>query len=151
MTNQAKMRSIALATKGDMKLLVAATSLLLTTPAPVATRPLINVALPMMVERSVEGSPAELDAEMSHDSKAEKRMEVDAPPSTLPKRSKGTEGMVMQAHVSAYVTQNTRHSLRRPLRMVQNSKVIAFFIYSCCQRTVGPPIHRPKELLVLQK
>jgi len=53
-----------------------------------------------MVERSVEGRPEEVDAEMSHDSKAEKRMEVDIPPSTLPKRSVGTEGMVMQTHVN---------------------------------------------------
>ena len=68
-----------------------------------------------MVERSVDGSPAEEDAEMSHDSKAEKRMEVDTPPSSLPKRSTGTEGMVMQKQVRVYVMQNTRQSLRRPL------------------------------------
>ena len=98
-----------------MKLLVIATSLLLTTPALVATKPLIRVARPIMVERSAEGRPAEVDAEMSHDSKAEKRMEVDAPPSTLPKRSVGTEGMVMHAHASVYVMQNTRQSFRRPL------------------------------------
>ena len=69
----------------------------------------------MMVERSADGSPAEEDAEMSHDSKAEKRMEVDTPPSSLPRRSTGTEGMVMQKHVRQYVIQNTRQSLRRPL------------------------------------
>jgi hypothetical protein len=70
----------------------------------------------MIVERSAEGSPAEVDAEMSHDSKAEKRMEVETPPSTLPKRSVGTEGMVMQTHASVYAIQNARQSLRRPLR-----------------------------------
>ena len=70
----------------------------------------------MMVERSADGSPAEEDDEMSHDSKAEKRMEVDTPPSTLPKRSVGTEGTVMQTHASVYVIQNTRQSLLRPLR-----------------------------------
>lgn len=68
-----------------------------------------------MVERSAEGRPEEVDAEMSHDSKAEKRMEVDVPPSSLPTRSVGTEGMVMQAHDNVYVMQNTRQSLRRPL------------------------------------
>jgi hypothetical protein len=47
--------SIALATKGVLKLLVAATSLLLTTTTPMATKPL-------MVERSTDGSPAEEDA-----------------------------------------------------------------------------------------
>lgn len=99
-----------------MKLLVIATSLLLTTPAALATKPLMRVARPMIVERSAEGSPADVDAEMSHDSKAEKRMEVDAPPSTLPRRSIGTEGMVMQTHVSVYIIQNTRQSLRRPLQ-----------------------------------
>ena len=107
--------------KGVLKLPVAATSLLLTTPAPVATKPLIRVARPMTVERSADGSPAEEDAEMSHDSKAEKRMEVDTPPSTLPKRSVGTEGMVMQTHASVYVIQNTRQSFRRPLVVVRDS------------------------------
>lgn len=70
----------------------------------------------MIVDRSADGSPADEDAEISHDSKAEKRMEVDTPPSILPKRSVGTEGMVMQTHVRVYVIQNTRQSLRRPLR-----------------------------------
>jgi hypothetical protein len=69
----------------------------------------------MIVERSAAGSAAEVDAEISHDSKAEKRMEVETPPSTLPKRSVGIEGMVMQTHASVYVMQNTRQSLRRPL------------------------------------
>jgi hypothetical protein len=69
----------------------------------------------MMVERSADARPAEEEAEMSHDSKAEKRIEVDTPPSSLPKRSVGTEGMVMQKHVRVYVIQNARQSLRRPL------------------------------------
>ena len=68
-----------------------------------------------MVDRSADGRPADEDAEISHDSKAEKRMEVDTPPSNLPKRSVGTEGMVMQKHAKVYVIQNTRQSLRRPL------------------------------------
>ena len=73
----------------------------------------------MMVERSAEGSAAEEDAEMSHDSKAEKRMEVETPPSNLPKRSVGTEGTVMQTHVRVYVIQKTRQSFRRPLGIVK--------------------------------
>jgi hypothetical protein len=90
--------------------------LLLTTPAPVATKPLMSVARPIMVDKSVDGRPFDDDAEMSHDSKAEKRMEVDTPPSSLPKRSVGNEGMVMQTHASVYVIHDTRQSLRRPLR-----------------------------------
>lgn len=101
--------------KGAMKLLVDSTSLLLMTPAPVATRPLIKVARPIIVERSAGGSPADEDAEISHDSKAEKRIEVDIPPSILPKRSVGREGMTIQIHARVYVMQKTRQSFRRPL------------------------------------
>ena len=86
---------------------------------------------------------------MSHDSKAEKRMEVDTPPSSLPKRSIGTEGKVMQTQDNVYVIQNTRQSFRRPLAVwvsiVDNSKMIGV------KHTVGPPIHQPKELPVLQR
>jgi hypothetical protein len=118
--------------KGVLKLLlVDATSLLLTTPAPVATKPFMRVARPMMVDRSGDGSPAapaDEDAEMSHDSKAEKRMEVDTPPSILPKKSVGIEGMVMQTHDRVYVIQNTRQSLRRPL---ETGKHYVIFNQSC--------------------
>ena len=118
--------------KGVLKLSVAATSLLLTTPAPVATKPFMRVARPMMVERSADGSPAEEEAEMSHDSNAEKRMEVETPPSSLPKRSVGTEGMVMQKHVRVYVMQKTRQSLRRPLSVGdRDSKYCWIFSISC--------------------
>ena len=85
-----------------------------------------------MVERSADGSPAEEEAEMSHDSNAEKRMEVETPPSSLPKRSVGTEGMVMQKHVRVYVMQKTRQSLRRPLSVGdRDSKYYWIFSISC--------------------
>lgn len=101
--------------KGDTKLPVDATSWLLTTPAPVATKPLTSVARPMMVEMSPEGSAAELADEMSHDSNAENKIEVEIPPRTRPQSRVGIEGTVIQRHARPYVMQKTRHSLRRPL------------------------------------
>lgn len=62
---------------------------MLTTPAPVATKPFMRVARPMMVDRSPEGNAADVDAEMSHDSNAEKRMDVDMPPKMRPKSNVG--------------------------------------------------------------
>lgn len=100
---------------GETKLPVEATSWLLTTPAPVATKPFTSVARPIMVEMSPDGSAAELADEISHDSNAEKRIDVEMPPSTRPKRSVGSEGTVIQRHARPYVMQKTRHSLRRPL------------------------------------
>ena len=49
-----------------------------------------------MVDKSAGGRPSEVEEEMSHDSKAEKRIEVDVPPRILPRRRMGKEGMEMQ-------------------------------------------------------
>jgi hypothetical protein len=43
----------------------------------------------MIVERSEEATPAVVEAEMSHDSNAEKRIEVDTPPMRRPRRRIG--------------------------------------------------------------
>jgi hypothetical protein len=68
-----------------------------------------------MVERSAEGKPAAPADEMTQDSNAEKRIEVENPPSRRPMKRIGTEGMAIHAQEREYVTQKTRHSLRRPL------------------------------------
>lgn len=98
MTTQPNTRSAPLAMNGVAKFPVQPTSWLLTTPAPVATMPLTRVARPMMVERSAEGSADEEADETSHDSKAEKRMLVETPPRTRPRRSSGIYGTRMHTH-----------------------------------------------------
>jgi len=49
----------------------------------------------MILDRSEEGSPAALDDEMSQDSKEEKRMEVENPPSRRPTKRIGMNGIEM--------------------------------------------------------
>lgn len=71
------------------------TSWLLTTPAVVATIPLMRVARPIILDRSEEGSPAVLADEMNQDSKAEKRIEVENPPNKRPMTRIGTNGVKM--------------------------------------------------------
>jgi len=51
----------------------------------------------MIVERSAEGSAAEFADEMSHDSNAEKRMDVETPPRTRPQRRTGMDGTMIHA------------------------------------------------------
>jgi hypothetical protein len=51
----------------------------------------------MMVERSDCGRAWDVEADMSHDSKAEKRMEVEILPRTRP-TSTGRKGTRMQRH-----------------------------------------------------
>jgi hypothetical protein len=51
----------------------------------------------MIVERSAGGNAAEFAAEISHDSNAEKRMDVDTPPRTRPHRRMGMEGTIIHA------------------------------------------------------
>ena len=60
--------------------------------------PLTRVARPMIVERPAEGSADEEADEISHDSKAEKRMLVETPPRTRPRRSSGIYGTRMHTH-----------------------------------------------------
>jgi len=74
------------------------TSWLLNTPAVVATMPLTRVARPKIVESSEEPRPAVDDAEMSHDSKAEKRMEVENPARKRPVTRTGRNGMLIATH-----------------------------------------------------
>lgn len=60
-----------------------------TTPATVATIPLMRVARPMMVDKSAEASDADEAEEISHDSNAEKRIDVETPPRKRPTRRMG--------------------------------------------------------------
>lgn len=115
MTTHASKRSAPLATKGDANELVTPTSLLLTIPEPAATKPLVSVARPMIVDNSGEETPDDEAADMSQDSKAENRMDVDTPPMRRPRRRIGIEGIMMQTHARVYVTQKARQSLLRPL------------------------------------
>jgi len=55
----------------------------------------MSVARPMILDRSEEGSPAALDDEMSQDSKEEKRMDVENPPSRRPTKRIGMNGIEM--------------------------------------------------------
>lgn len=109
-------RRTALAINGAAKLCTRLTSSLLTTPAPVATRPLMTVALPIIWERSDWETLLVVAEEMSQESKTEKRMEVEIPPRTRPRRRMGTHGMRMHRHDKAYVMQKVRQRNRRPLR-----------------------------------
>lgn len=85
------------------------------TPAAVATKPLTNVALPMILLNSSLPRPMVALLLTAQLSKAEKRMEVEIPPSTRPKRRMGKEGMSRRVHVAAYVMQKRRQRRRRPL------------------------------------
>ena len=71
--------------KGVVKDSNVPTSLLLPTPAAKATNPLTKVARPKMEDSSDESSPLDCDEETSHDSKAEKRIDVEIPPRTRPR------------------------------------------------------------------
>ncbi len=69
----------------------------------------------MTVERSAEGRESEFADEISHDSKEEKSIDVENPPSKRPKKRMGMYGIVMQMQEIVYVIQKTRHSFLRPL------------------------------------
>ena len=69
----------------------------------------------MIVERSAEGRPEAPAEETSQDSKAEKRIEVENPPSRRPMKRTGTRGIAMHTQESVYVMQKTRHSFLLPL------------------------------------
>jgi hypothetical protein len=69
----------------------------------------------MMADKSAEGSDADEAEEISHDSNAEKRMDVDTPPRKRPTRRMGRRGKVMHTHARAYVMQKTMQRRRRPL------------------------------------
>lgn len=56
---------------------------------PVATNPLTKEARPIIRDKSESARAAEFAEDISHDSNAEKRIEVDIPPSTRPKKSTG--------------------------------------------------------------
>jgi hypothetical protein len=115
MTPQARVSNAPLAMNGDTNDCENDTNWLLTTPAPVATNPFNNVALPIIVERSDCGSPIDVDEDISHDSKAENRIDVEIPPRTRPKSKIGSHGTRMHKHAIVYVMQKTRHSFFRPL------------------------------------
>ena len=68
-----------------------------------------------MVERSAEGNAAEVADEMSQDSKAEKRIDVENPPSRRPMNRMGVERIITHAQERVYVMQKTRHSFLLPL------------------------------------
>jgi hypothetical protein len=68
-----------------------------------------------MVERSDWERAIEEEEDMSHDSKAEKRMEVDMPPRTRPIRSVGSQGNNTQMQAIVYVKQKARQIFLRPL------------------------------------
>jgi hypothetical protein len=95
----------------------------------------------MIVERPAEGKPAALAEEMSQDSKAEKSIEVEKPPSMRPINRIGMEGMAIHAQDRVYVMQKTRHSFFRPLfelfMMKIPSKETKWIL------TVGPPMPQP--------
>ena len=71
---------------------------MLVTPAAVATKPLTSVARPNIVDRSEDGMVSELAEETNHDSKAEKRMDVDTPAVRRPKSRMGRYGTLIQRH-----------------------------------------------------
>jgi hypothetical protein len=68
-----------------------------------------------MVDKSAEGSDADEAEEISHDSNAEKRIDVDTPPRGRPRRGMGRKGRVMRTHEREYVMQKTMQRSRRPL------------------------------------
>jgi hypothetical protein len=119
MTTNAIIRREPLATKGDTKFFEDDTSQLLKTPAVVATNPFKSVARPMIVERSGCERASEDDDEISHDSNAENRIEVEMPPRTRPKRRIGSQLKRTHAQVIVYVMQNARHTFLRPLPRFQ--------------------------------
>jgi hypothetical protein len=95
------------------------------------------------VDSSDCGSPREEDEDMSHDSKAEKRMEVEIPPRTRPKSKTGSHGTRMHKHAMVYVMQKTRHSFFRPLGEDEQLKCVE----NVGRLTVDLPIHLSKALL----
>lgn len=97
MTNQARTRRTALAINGAVKVPKYPTNLSLATPAENATNPFTRVARPNIEDNSVWETPSVLDDEMSHESKAENRMEVDIPPNTRPANRIGKELKSVQA------------------------------------------------------
>ena len=99
MTTNASINKTPLAMKGDTKLSVRDTSWLLRTPAPVATKPLMSVARPIIAERSDSESASDDAEDMSHDSKAENNMDVEMPPRTRPTRRIGSHRIRTQAQV----------------------------------------------------
>lgn len=84
--------------KGDAKLPVVATSLLLNTPAPVATNPLTSVARPIIVDKSPEGRPIDDAEEINHDSNAENSIDVEMPPRRRPTSRIGRAGKRIRMH-----------------------------------------------------
>ena len=95
------------------------------TPAAVATKPLTRVARPMIVLKSSLCSAASELEDTSQLSNAENNMEVDIPPKTRPKRSKGKNGKSRRPHVVAYRTQNNRQTRLRPLCRERSKKQLS--------------------------
>lgn len=109
------MSKAPLATNGDTNDPENVTNWLLRTPAPVATNPFNKVALPIIVDRSDEGSVKDVAEDISHDSNAENNIDVDIPPRTRPHRRTGSQGNIMHTQASVYVIQKARQSFLRPL------------------------------------
>jgi hypothetical protein len=101
--------------KGVAKFCVDPTSLLLNTPAAVATNPFTRVARPIIVDKSAEGRPIDDAEDINHDSNAENNIEVEMPPRSRPTRRTGSTGKRMRMQVKVYVMQNAKQSFRRPL------------------------------------
>jgi hypothetical protein len=57
----------------------------------------------------------DVDEDISHDSNAEKRIDVEMPPRMRPAIRIGNTGIWMHTQARAYVTQNARQALLRPL------------------------------------
>ena len=89
-----------LATNGDANELLEETSWLLNTPAPAATNPFRRVARPRIEDRSDWGRARLLEEEITQDSNAENRMDVETPPRTRPSKSTGSVGIRMHKQAS---------------------------------------------------
>jgi len=71
------------------------------TPAVVATKPLTRVARPIIVLKSSLFSAAFELEDTSQLSNPENNMDVDIPPKTRPRRSRGRNGKSRRPHVEA--------------------------------------------------
>ena len=76
-----------------------------------------------MVESSGDETPEEEAAEISHDSKAENRIDVEIPPRTRPTYNIGSAGKNVQTQAKAYVTQKAKHTRLRPLLMRDDERL----------------------------
>lgn len=91
------------------------TASLLTIPAALATNPFTRVALPKIDDKPADEIPDVCADETSHDSKQLNKMDVEKPPSTLPRRRIGSHGTKVQKHAAAYEMQKYMHICFRPL------------------------------------